>query len=140
MLGQVNTGSAEYVPRWDMKITSRSRFRPPSIAIFASPTASSPGPPASHTIGSGFGVADAADTIATPRVIFRPVGSARFSGTVSVPQRAPLSSATGSGVFGQGPGSKRASPTVRATVPMGVPGLGLAPWPAAPGRAWRAGR
>ena len=121
MLGQRSAGSAEYVPRWDMKITSRSRFRPPSIAIFASPTASSPGPPASHTMGSGFGVSAAAGTIATPSLIVRLLGLARFSGTVSVPQRAPSSASIGSGVFGQGPGSKLASPTVRAAVPIGAP-------------------
>ena len=39
--------------------------------------ASSPGPPASQTIGSGFGFAAAAGTIATERVIVRPFGRRR---------------------------------------------------------------
>lgn len=62
-------------------------------------------------MGSDFGVPAFAGTIATPSWMVLPpgfvllLGSARFSGTVSVPQRAPSSSSTGSGVFGQGPGS-----------------------------------
>ncbi|MFE4258754.1 hypothetical protein [Streptomyces sp. NPDC056883] len=48
-------------------------------------------------------MAVAAGTIATPSVILALLGSARFSGTVSVPQRAFFSSSTGSAVFGQGP-------------------------------------
>ena len=57
-----------------MKITSRSRLRLPASAIGISVIASSPGPPASQTIGSGFGFADAAGMIATERVIVRPFG------------------------------------------------------------------
>ena len=97
-----------------MKITSRSRFSLPASAIGISVMASSPGPPASQTIGSGLGSADAAGMMATERVIVRRVGLLRFSGTVSCPQRAVLSSGIGAGISGHTVFSNRYSGSARA--------------------------
>ena len=97
-----------------MKITSRSRFSLPASAIGISVMASSPGPPASQTIGSGLGFADAAGMMATERVIVRRVGLLRFSGTVSCPQRAVLSSGIGAGISGHAAFPNRYSGSARA--------------------------
>src|SRR5579862_2627555 len=88
-----------------MKITSRSALSFPASAIGISVIASSPGPPASQTIGSLLPFGDAARRIATDRLIVRVLPPRRLSGTKSRPQRACLSSAIGCGGLGQGPGT-----------------------------------
>ena len=85
-----------------MKITSRSRLRSPASAIGISVIASSPGPPASQTIGSGFGLADCGRDDRDREADRAPVRAwLRFSGTVSWPQRAVFSAGIGAGVAGQ---------------------------------------
>src|SRR6185312_9236647 len=106
-----------------MKITSRLRLRPPAVAHGISVIASSPGPPASQTIGSGFGIDASAGMIATERLIVFPFGWARSSGTISRPQRAVFSSGIGPGGFGHGPGVKLAAGALPAAEPSP---LGLA--------------
>src|SRR4051794_7062327 len=101
-----------------MKMTSRLRLRPPAIAQGISVIASSPGPPASQTIGSGFETAALEGTIATERLIVFPSGWARSSGTKSLPQRAVFSSGIGVGGLGQEPGAYLAAGAAPATEPM----------------------
>src|SRR5665213_236165 len=93
-----------------MKITSRLAFSFPAVAIGISVIASSPGPPASQTIGSLFFCGDAAATIATESRIFGALVRCRFSGTMSWPQRAFFNSAIGCGGAGHGPGTKTGVP------------------------------
>src|ERR1700759_1381799 len=117
-----------------MKITSRLRFSPPAIAHGISVIASSPGPPASQTIGSGFGIGAFEGVIVTDRLIVLPFGWARSSGATSRPQLAVFSSGVGPGGFAQGPGVKVEAGPVPGASPAGPLAATVAgPAPTAPG-------
>lgn len=84
--GQASNGSDFQVPRWSMKMTSRSEFHPAWTRCAALSRPLPPGPPARYTIGSGAGFADVALILATAIRIFFPLGCSRFCGTVRYPQ------------------------------------------------------
>src|ERR1700752_1349588 len=105
-----------------MKMTSRSAFNLPAVAIGISVIASSPGPPASQTMGSLFFCADAAPTIATESRIFGELARCRFSETMSCPQRACFNSAIGFGGAGHGPETKTGVADGALVVPAALAG------------------
>src|SRR6478752_2720033 len=109
-----------------MIIRSRSLLNPRLIRVSASPNGKPPGPPARYTTGSGAGVDDFDGTIPTVRLIVRPFGRARFSGTIRKPQWAFSGSVVATGSVGHpvgvklGVGSGDAAPEAAPVIRFGT--------------------